>query len=102
MEELITTIRAAAAADATHEARTSGAAACRRILTALEATPGQPLVQSQPTTPMHAIASVLGQMSPDQLLELAITRLKAALPQGETVSTTQPLRIPLLPIPHGV
>jgi hypothetical protein len=78
---LIAAIRAAVARDASPEARTAGANACRSILTVLEATPGQPLTSAAPAAagPGVPIAALLSQpgvlaklaaMSREQLLDL--------------------------------
>lgn len=100
METLLDQIRAAAAPDASAEARSVGATACRAILAALETTPGQPLAQApQVATP---IAQVIGSMRGvpiDQLLDLAIHRLRAALPAGADVPAAQKPKIQLVPLP---
>jgi hypothetical protein len=99
MEQLLEAIRAATAPDATDETRAAGANACRTILTALEAKAGQPLASVQPTTAVQSIVGLLGTMPPEQLLDLAIARLKAALPPGTDVAPVKPLKIQLLPLP---
>jgi hypothetical protein len=98
MENLIEAIRAASADNATAEARAAGAQACRTILAALEAKAGEPLASVPPTTPMQAVLTALSQTPPEQLLDLAIAKLKAALPAGTDVPAVQSVRIPLLPI----
>jgi hypothetical protein len=114
MENLIETIRAAAGPDATDEVRTAGAQACRTLLTALEAKDGEPLASSpsapesalvapsvpapSPHAAVHAIASVLRGMTPDQLLDLAISRLRAALPAGADVPRSQAVNFHLVPL----
>lgn len=124
MDELIEKIRVATIADANDEARAAGADACRTLLIALEAKAGEPLAPppmpapapsefaivqvaapSSTTTPQataQAIVSALRGMSPDQLLDVAIARLRAALPQGTTVPATQPLKFHLIPINRAV
>ena len=74
--------------------------ACRTILTALEATPGQPLAAS----PINAsqIASVVGALRgvpADQLLDLAIAKLRAALPADTTLPRVEPLKFHIIPMP---
>jgi hypothetical protein len=52
-----------------------------------------------PTSPIAMAARTLRQMSPDQLLELALQRLRAALPQGATVPAAKGIQFPLIPVP---
>ena len=115
MDDLIERIRSATAADATDEARAIGAHACRSLLTVLETKPGEPILdQSVPSqtalspstfspaptaqTAAHAIVSAMRGMNPDQLLDLAISRLRAALPAGAELAAAQPLKFHLVPI----
>lgn len=102
MEQLLDAIRSATATDATDDARTAGAQACRTILAALESNKGEPLSAAPPvpfTPPQLQVAvAALRSMSPDQLLDLAITRLKAALPPGASVAPVQPLKFQMLPV----
>jgi len=77
---LIASIGTAVAKGASPDARTAGAAACRSILTVLEARPGQPMTAAQqPTPPASPIAALLKQpgflnqlaaMSREQLFDL--------------------------------
>lgn len=110
MEDLFDKMRAATTTDATDEIRAEGAQACRTLLVVLEGTPGAPLteaiapsasLQATPTTPqatVHALVSALRGMTPDQLLDLAIARLRAALPPGVDVPAVKSLRFPLAPM----
>jgi hypothetical protein len=99
MDTLIDAIRAAVAADATDDARQAGAAACRTILTALEATAGAPLVApavaSVPTAPAASpIATVLAAMRTipsDQLLDLVIDKLRATATARGVAPTAAPV-----------
>jgi hypothetical protein len=101
MEELLEAIRAATAADATDEAKAAGATACRTLLTALEAKAGEPLAAPVAAgNPVQAIVGALKSMPPEQLMDLAIARLKAALPAGTEVAPVPPLRVPLVAIPR--
>ncbi|HEU0029886.1 MAG TPA: hypothetical protein VFQ53_04580 [Kofleriaceae bacterium] len=108
MEDLIESIRLAIAPDATDEARAEGATACRSILSALEAKPGEPLatpaVPAMATVPSpEAVASIVGALRsvpPEQLLDLAIARLRAALPPGQAAPAVQPVKFQLVPIPR--
>lgn len=102
MENLIDSIRSALASDASTETRAGGAAACRTILAALESAPGQPMAAAAVMTPdaskiADAVAMLRG-VPADQLLDLAITRLRAALPAGVDVPAAQPLKFQLVPI----
>jgi hypothetical protein len=100
MENIIETIRAAIASDASPEARAAGAAACRAILTALESTPGQPIgaaIVAPPASPVAAIVATLRGVPTDQLLDLAIMKLRAALPAGVEVPQAAPLKLQFIP-----
>ncbi len=105
MENVIDSIRAGLAGDATPEAKAAGATACRAILAALEGTPGQPL--AAPTVlpfngpQIAGVVSALRGVPPDQLLDLAIQRLRAALPAGVEVPPAPPLKFNIVPVPRG-
>jgi hypothetical protein len=95
METLIESIRVALAPDATDEARHAGADACRTILAALEAKQGEP-VASLPD--VSAIVKAVSAMGPDQLLEVAIARLRAALPNHAKPVQVPPLKFHIVPV----
>ena len=99
MDELIESIRAAIAAEASPEARAAGASACRTILTALDAVPGQAMATT-PTmsSPIATAVAMLRGVPPEQLLDLAIARLRAALPTDVTVAPVQALNFQLVPM----
>jgi len=100
MENLLDAIRASVAADATDETKAAGAAACRTILTALEGTPGAPL--AAPIFNASEIASAVSMMRgvpAEQLLDLAIARLRAALPDGDKLPAVKPTNFRIVPIP---
>ena len=117
MENLIETIRAATTTEATDAERAAAAQACRTLLAALEAKAGEPLAAPQPAVEpqslamqapvsappqaaaMHMIASALRGMQPDQLLDLAIARLRAAVPAGADVASVPGVKFHLLPLP---
>jgi hypothetical protein len=111
METLIEQIQVAVASDATDEARAAGAQACRTILAALEATPGEALASpaaapqaptAQPHIPaevVRAAVTALRGMPVEQLLDLAISRLRAALPPGADVAPIKPPAFQLVPVP---
>src|SRR5690349_9083491 len=98
MDTLIESIRAAIANDATAEARGVGASACRAILAALEAKPGEPIAPVAPVSPVAQIGAVLRGMPVDQLLDLAIARLRAAVPPGAEPVSVQPIKFQMVPI----
>lgn len=102
METLLESIRTGIAADASEEQRAAGADACRTILTALDATAGQPL--ATPTgVSSSAIATAvatLRNVPPDQLLDLAIARLRAALPAETPVPVVQPMKFHVVSLPR--
>lgn len=100
MEQLLEAIRVATAPDATDEAKAAGATACRTLLTALEAKAGEPLAAPVAmANPVQAIVGALKGMPPEQLLDLAIARLKAALPPGTEIAPVPPLAFHLVPVP---
>ncbi len=83
METLIETIRAATAPDATQETRTSGIEACRTIIGALGGQAVEPLAsapRSEPGPVATAVAALLRTTPPDQLLDMAIAKLRALVP----------------------
>jgi hypothetical protein len=99
MDTLIEQIGAAIADDATADARAAGATACRTILSAIEAKPGSPLASAPPpSTPLQAVMTALSNTPPEQLLDLAIAKLKAALPAGTELQPVRSLNLPLLPV----
>lgn len=103
MEQLLESIRAAVADNASAEQKSAGAQACRAILAALEAEAGRPLAFAAPPPP-----SSLSGIDPTQALDLLIGRLRAALPAGEAEKTPAPapdragLRISMVSPPPGV
>jgi len=109
MESQLETIRAALMEDADDEARSAGASACRAILATLalaettQSSAHSPPA-SAPTLPnaaeLAAMLSVIKTVPVDQLLDLAINRLRAALPAGAVVAPSGPtLKFHLLPTP---
>ena len=101
MENLIESIRAALTPDATAEAKLAGANACRTILAALDATPGQPIaaapVPRAEALPIANAVAALRGVPAEQLLDLAIAKLRAALPAGVDVPQAQPLKFQIIP-----
>jgi hypothetical protein len=126
LHELVATIRAAVAPGVTPEARAAGAAACRAILTALEAQVGQSLVPAtppptatrvtqEPTSPLArilsqfagmpreqltGILSQLAAMPREQLIDFMINRLRSALPPGAATRVSAGPRFHLIQIPQ--
>jgi len=104
MDNLIETIRLATISDATDEARATGAHACRTLLLALDAHVGEPLAAPPPTTdgtampPFAAVVGALRGMPPEQLLDLAIARLRAALPADAAPPAVSSLKFQLVPV----
>lgn len=100
MEPVIDAIRAAVAPDASFEAKAAGITACRAILAALDATPGQPIGAAPvPATPVSAIVGALRGVPPEQLLDMAIAKLRAVLPAGAEASPVKPFAIPMVAAP---
>ena len=101
MENLIDAIRTAVASEASSEARSAGADACRTILAALEGQRSAPLAQSpHPAAALQTAIAMLRGIPVDQLLDVAITRIKAALPPGAVPDDVQRLNIPLVIVPQ--
>ncbi|MBX3156781.1 MAG: hypothetical protein KF773_12315 [Deltaproteobacteria bacterium] len=100
MDNLLDTIRAAVAPDATDDIKAAGATACRTILTTLEAKAGEPLAAAvTEPNPMATMVSMLRGVPPEQLLDLAIARLRSALPAGTQVQQVQPMKFHLVAVP---
>lgn len=92
MDTFIQTIQMAVALDATPEQKQAGAAACRAVLTALEAETGQTLGALAPAAPPH--------LDVDQVLELVIARLRAMLPAEGGTEPRGSLSIPMVTSPR--
>lgn len=100
MDELLESIRVSVITDASPEARAAGANACRTILAALEATLGQPMTATVvDTSPIASALGMLRGVPPDQLLDLAIAKLRASLPAGVEVPKVEPLKFHIIQIP---
>jgi len=52
-----------------------------------------------PTSPIAMAARALRQLPPEQLLDLVLQRLRAALPSGTTVPTPKGIQFQLVPVP---
>lgn len=67
--------------------------------------PGMPVMPTvpAPTSPIAMAARTLHQLPPEQLLDLALQRLRAALPAGTTVSAPKGIQFQLVPVtPPGL
>jgi hypothetical protein len=92
MTDLIEIIRVATSDGATPDQKRAAAAACRTLLTSLEARPGDTL--GLPINPSHPMASIqptsplalLGQLDVDQVLDLIIGKLRARVPDAPNAS----------------
>jgi hypothetical protein len=49
---------------------------------------------------MKHLLEAIGSMQPKQLLDLAVARLRAALPAGVEVASPRPLKFQLIPVHH--
>ena len=59
------------------------------------AIPQMPL----PSSPLAMAARALKQMTPDQLIDLLLQRLRSALPAGAQVAAPRGIQFPLVPLP---
>jgi hypothetical protein len=102
LDDLITSIHAAVAPNASADVRAIGATACRSLLAALEAQAGQPLAAapSAPASTLAGMLSAFASMPREQLLDLLISKLRAALPPGTPTAVTGAPRFHLIQIPQ--
>jgi hypothetical protein len=101
MSDLVETIRTALVSDASAEARTAGAAACRCVLAMIE--PPQAPVLSPDAVPQ--LVAMLGRMDLDQVLGVAIDRLRAVnAARGDIGNEQKPRSIAfqLVPVPRAL
>lgn len=56
---------------------------------------------SMPMPPLMAAVQAIKQMTPDQLLDTALQRLRAALPSGANVPAARGIQFHLVPVPPG-
>lgn len=100
MDSLLESIRSALAPEATPDTRAAGASACRTILAALDSVAGQPLASAVPVSPnpsnIASTVAALRGVPAEQLLDLAIAKLRAALPAGIDVPQAQPLKFQII------
>ena len=103
MDQLLEAIRYATATDATDEVRAAGVFACRTLLTALEAKPGEslapPVTATVPDSPIAAVVAGLRGVPVDQLLDLAIAKLRTMVP-ADAAAQAPKISIPLIQVPR--
>lgn len=92
MNTFIDSIQKALAEDATPEQKQAGAAACRALITALEAQTGQTLGALAPAAPPR--------LDVDQVLEVVIARLRAMVPTEGPTAARAGLTIPMVTSPR--
>jgi hypothetical protein len=70
------------------------------VMPAAPVTPTAPVMPTMqlPTSPVAQAARMLRQLPPDQLLDLALQRLRAALPAGVTVPNPKGIQFQLVPV----
>src|SRR5438067_1750597 len=101
MQAAIDSIASALASDASPEAKRAGAAACRAVLAALERRAPDAVTPPTPPAPhIAALVAALRGMPMEQVLDLAIARLRTALPAGMDVAPVASLKLPIIPIPR--
>jgi len=99
MDSILETIRLAVDPQATVEAKAAGVAACRAVITALEAKPGTPLATPIATSsPVAAMVASLRGVPIEQLLDLAIARLGSAVP-ANSEPTAKPRGFDFIRVP---
>jgi hypothetical protein len=128
MDTLLELVRRGLAPDADPTTRAAAREVCDRILHALGPAPTPPAapavavapvaptlapvrgfpgafapvipspVPAMPTSPLAQMIGVLRHMPADQLLDLAIQRLRAALPKGATVTEPKGIQFQLVPV----
>jgi hypothetical protein len=103
MDTILETIRAGIAPDANADAKAAAATACRAILGALDATAGEPLASATPVNapPIANMVSALRGVPIDQLLDIAIAKLRASLPKDVEIPRVEPLRFQIVSMPQG-
>ncbi len=100
METHIETIRLAVAEDATVESRASGAIACRAILATLEPAHSNPIAPSRlEAAQIASIAATIRSVPMDQLLDLAIAKLRTIAPHDVT-QRAPAFSVPFIQVPR--
>ena len=99
-DDLMSSIRAALAPDASSDARTSAAHACRTLLRSLEpaparnGSPGASPAAMLAGTPIGNALSALGSLPRDQVLQLLATGMRVLFGQGSPSYRAAPLHRP--------
>lgn len=99
-DDLIATLRSALAQDASAEARSAGASACRAILGVLDSSsraataPAPPSSPSSPTSPIAAVLGAVTSMPREQILELVVGGLRSMLTQRAPTYLPRPAPAP--------
>ena len=101
MEPLLEDIRIALAPDAPVEARAAAVAACQTIIAKLQPNTAEPSPAERSPTPSQiaGMVAALRGVPSEQLLDLAISKLRAALPAGTSAPQPSPLKFHIVPIP---
>ncbi|HEY4243679.1 MAG TPA: hypothetical protein VGM88_27895 [Kofleriaceae bacterium] len=100
METIFDTIRAAIAREASAEVRAAGIEACRAILTTLGVKPDEQAPRQPEVGPLaNAVAGLIKTTPPDQLMDMLIAKLRAAVPAGAEVAPMHKINIPIIRIP---
>jgi hypothetical protein len=84
------------------DARNAGAGACRTILAVLDANPGEPIVMAALPEPAQvaAIINKLRGIPSDQVLDLAIAKVRSMLPADVQLEPVAPLKLNIVPVPR--
>lgn len=101
MDTALEAIRLALAPEATQDARDTGIATCRAILAALDPSGQQPPPPQRASIDTSQIAALVGALRgvpPDQLLDLAIAKLRAALPAEAPSPASKGITFHMVPV----
>jgi hypothetical protein len=98
MDTIIDAIRAALAKDATPEARAAGVTACRSVLATLEPKQTSTAPAFDPVE-VAKLVTAARSLPPDQLLDVAIAKLRGALPVGTEVPPVKPFTFHRVHVP---
>jgi len=97
----IDAIHAAFADGATVEQRRAGAIACRTLLAVLEGQPGRSLdARATPSSLAQALGQ-LGRLDIDDVLDLAILKLRSMVPDASPSAPSSAFKLPVLKLPGG-
>ena len=101
METLLEDIRIALAPDASVEVREAAVTACRAIIAKLQpnTTEAGPTDRAPTPSQIAGMVAALRGVPSEQLLDLAISKLRAALPAGTSAPQPSPLKFHIVPIP---